>query len=152
MVTPEDGIFSTASLPPFSPDPFFPLPTPENLHIWHKATISSVFNLPFCFPNFLTPTVVRSSPLSQQPTESRVAVCPANGNLFVTIGCVLCLCACTSNLPLSHRESCCSVLIGWWCPSVRKIAKSRPMKSAAVPEYSSPSVLSQKETKHILIN
>ena len=42
-------------------------------------------------------------------------------------------------LPFSHLESCCSVLIGWWSPRVRKIAKSLPMKSADVPEYSSPS-------------
>lgn len=39
--------------------------------------------------------------------------------------------------PLSHRESCCSVLIGWWLPRVRKMAKSRPMKSADVPAYNS---------------
>ena len=36
-------------------------------------------------------------------------------------------------LPFSHLESCCSVLIGWCSPKVRKIAKSRPMKSADVP-------------------
>lgn len=42
-------------------------------------------------------------------------------------------------LPFSHLESCCSVLIGCCDPNVRKMAKSRPMKSADVPEYSSPS-------------
>lgn len=42
-------------------------------------------------------------------------------------------------IPFSHLESCCSVLIGWWSPRVRKMAKSLPMKSADVPEYSSPS-------------
>lgn len=41
--------------------------------------------------------------------------------------------------PFSHLESCCSVLIGWCLPKVRKMAKSRPMKSADVPAYSSPS-------------
>lgn len=41
--------------------------------------------------------------------------------------------------PFSHRESCCSVLIGWCLPRVRKMAKSLPMKSADVPAYNSPS-------------
>lgn len=65
---------------------------------------------------------------------------------------VLCLHSGTHHLPLSHLESCCSVLIGWWCPRVRKIAKSRPIKSAAVPEYNSPSVLWQNKTTYTYFN
>jgi len=51
--------------------------------------------------------------------------------------------------PLSHLESCCSVLIGWCLPKVRKMAKSRPMKSADVPAYSSPSDDQKRQLKLI---
>lgn len=51
-------------------------------------------------------------------------------------------------LPFNHLESCCSVLIGWWSPRVRKIAKSLPMKSADVPEYSSPSASEESTVRN----
>lgn len=41
------------------------------------------------------------------------------------------------NIPLSHRESCCSVRMEGFCPRLRNIVKSLPIRSVATPEYSS---------------
>lgn len=123
-----------------------------------KQRFPSIFNLVLLFfPYFLTPTVMRSPPQVQWHTKSQVTpliLYKAKSLLTTPVNkCyITCLCFCTHNLPLSHLESCCSVLIGWWCPRVLKIAKSRPIKSAAVPEYSSPSALWQNETTYTYFN
>lgn len=103
--------------------------------------------------NFLTHAAMRSPLSVWQPWPWSHPVCSVWGG---QVSPPQPLCAAgprlfPHHLPLSHLESCCSVLIGWWCPSVRKMAKSRPIKSAAVPEYNSPSGWWQKQNHiHIL--